>query len=236
MTLPFGASLLDIAALGWFIVFWAGYTLYADNPHKGSKTLVTGLHDYRVRWMRRMLERSLRMPDVQLVAALARSHSLFASTSILILAGLMTLLGTIDIVHAVISGLSFAIVASKEMLEIKVLVLAFVFIHAFFKFVWSLRQFNYLMVLMGSAPAAEEKRTAEYKAFPGQAAELLTRAVNTFNRGLRAYYFGMAALAWFIHPIAFMMATIWIVAILYRREFRSKTLKTFTDPVSGPKG
>ena len=29
----------------------------------------------------------------------------------------------------------------------------------------------------------------------------------SFNRGLRAYFFGLAALAWFIRPWAFVLAT-----------------------------
>ena len=43
-----------------------------------------------------------------------------------------------------------------------------------------------------------------------------------FNLGLRAYYFGMALLAWFIHPVAFAAASVWVVLVLYRREFSSE--------------
>jgi uncharacterized membrane protein len=43
--------------------------------------------------------------------------------------------------------------------------------------------------------------------------------------GLRTYYFSLALLVWFIHPVAFMITTTWVVAVLYRREFHSKTLK-----------
>jgi len=229
MNLPFGASVADIIAIAWFFGLWSAYTFYADRPRKGTKTLVTGLHAYRVRWMKRMLERSLRMQDVQIVSSLALSHSLFASTAILIIAGLATVLGAIDLAYKISQESSFFIVTTKEMLEIKVFTLSFVFIHAFFKFVWSLRQFNYLKVLIGSAPPPEDAGTPIYESFPAQAAALMTAAVNTFNQGLRAYYFGLAALAWFIHPMALMAATLWIVVKLYRREFRSRTLRTFTD-------
>ena len=50
-------------------------------------------------------------------------------------------------------------------------------------------------------------------------------AANQFNFGLRAYYFGMAMLGWFIHPWLFMLVTAGVVLVLYRREFHSDVLK-----------
>ena len=44
------------------------------------------------------------------------------------------------------------------------------------------------------------------------------------NDGLRAYYFALAVLSWFLHPVAFMLATAWVTAVLYRREFLSRAL------------
>jgi uncharacterized membrane protein len=33
--------------------------------------------------------------------------------------------------------------------------------------------------------------------------------------GLRAYFFGLAALAWFIQPWALVLASSWVVLVLY---------------------
>ena len=49
-------------------------------------------------------------------------------------------------------------------------------------------------------------------------------AAETFNDGLRAYYFSFALLAWFVSPMAMVIATVIVVAILYSREFRSEVL------------
>ena len=49
-------------------------------------------------------------------------------------------------------------------------------------------------------------------------------AAETFNDGLRAYYFSFAAIGWFFSPLVFMVATLCVVYILYRREFRSEVL------------
>ena len=58
---------------------------------------------------------------------------------------------------------------------------------------------------------------------------MLGLAAETFNSGLRAYYFSFAAMAWFFSPLAFLMATILVVAILYSREFRSDVLQVLND-------
>ena len=50
-------------------------------------------------------------------------------------------------------------------------------------------------------------------------------SAENLNEGLRAYYFSMAALAWFFHPWLFFLATALVVFILYQREFHSRTLE-----------
>jgi uncharacterized membrane protein len=47
-------------------------------------------------------------------------------------------------------------------------------------------------------------------------------AAREMNRGLRAYYFSIAALSWFVSPLLFMISTGIIVVVLYRREFHSE--------------
>jgi uncharacterized membrane protein len=49
-------------------------------------------------------------------------------------------------------------------------------------------------------------------------------AAETFNDGLRAYYFAFAAIAWFFSPLFFIAATCGVVYILYQREFGSDVL------------
>lgn len=179
--------------------------------------------------MIRMLERDNRMADVNIVIAHMRSAMLFASITILILAGVVTILGNLGKAREVISELSFATSASQEMWEIKAFVLMFIFIYAFFKYAWCLRQFNFILIFIGAAPLPEEVNARERKDYPDRGARLMHRAVNAFNRGLRAYYFGLATLAWFIGPVYMAFAGVWVVAVLYRRDFRSVILKTLQE-------
>ena len=76
----------------------------------------------------------------------------------------------------------------------------------------------------------------ERKAFASRAARVLSLAANQFNFGLRSYYFGMAMLTWFISPWLFMVVSVGVVLILYRREFHSDVLEVmvFTPTESAP--
>ena len=38
---------------------------------------------------------------------------------------------------------------------------------------------------------------------------------------MRSYYFGLAALAWIVHPLALVAASLFVMRELHRREFRS---------------
>ena len=73
---------------------------------------------------------------------------------------------------------------------------------------------------------AEETITwsEEAEAHAQRTVAIVDRASRHFNRGLRAYFFALAALAWFVHPWLMIMAATWVVFVLYRREFRSKAL------------
>lgn len=227
------ATLFDFIGVSIFFASWIGYTLYADN-HTSTPTLITIMHNHRIAWMQRLLERDNRIVDTQILGLTMRNVALFASISVLILGGSLAILGSLEKVRGLASDLSFIQQTSKAMWEIKILVLATIFIHAFFKFAWSLRQFNYTATLLGAAPllATEE----EYKDIPESLASLGSLAVRSYNQGIRTYYFGLAALTWFLHPLLMGFAGVWIVLVMYRREFRSRTLKVLLQAERARKG
>lgn len=221
--------LIDVVAFLWFMTSWAGYTLYADRIWGTRRPAAQVIHDYRVRWMARMLQRDNRMADVSIVTAHMRAGILFSSISILLMAGVMALLGNLAKARELASDLSFAVAASREMWEIKVIVLLLIFVYAFFKYVWCIRQFNFSLVFIGAAPLPDEVTDHDRENFPERGANLVERGIVTFNRGLRAYYFALAMLAWFIGPVYLAVAAVWVVAVLFRRDFRSQTMQTLIE-------
>jgi len=174
--------------------------------------------------MAQMLSRDNRIVDIQILRSLGGSASFFASTSILVLAGLIAVLGATDKAIELLRDFPFSISVSRELWEVKVLTLIVVFIYAFFKFGWAMRQLNYCSIMVGSV-GSNENVTDDDRERAKNAANVATIASTHTNRGIRAYYFGLALLAWHIHPFALIVSTLTVVLVLYRREFHSRTLR-----------
>jgi uncharacterized membrane protein len=216
--------LSDLLALALFVVAWVGFSLYTDHGSRRDKTLSAVVSAHRLRWMRVLVERDNRVADSTIIGNLMRSVSFFASTSILILGGLLALFGSLDHSYAVMRELPFVTDGGKVVFEVKVALLVVIFVYTFFKFTWSIRQFNYCCIAMAGAPAVAAP-AAEKEVFARFAARINELGARSFNEGMRGYYFALASLVWFFHSYAFMAASVGVIAVLYRREFHSKTLK-----------
>ncbi|TQV71641.1 DUF599 domain-containing protein [Aliikangiella marina] len=221
-------SLLDWIALGFFLICWSGYALFASRFQEKVPNISKNLSQLRGLWMKSLIERDIRIADATTLGILQRTVTFFASTTILILAGLLAVLGASEKVMKLAQALPFVAEHTQSAWELKILVLVIIFIYAFFKFSWSVRQYNFALVIFGAAPKPGSANADEYASHSN---DLLTAANNSFNFGLRSYNFAMAILAWFVHPILFMLLTAWVVAILYRREFHSRTLKAMRGAI-----
>ncbi len=224
----FELAWLDLVAMAWFLLAWLGYGGLADRA-RGPRNLASVMHDYRRLWLRRMLERENRMVDMQIIGNLMSSVSFFASTAMFIIAGLMAVLGARSQAMAVLAELPFTVRTSPLLWDLKVLLLIVVFVYAFFKFTWAVRHYNYCLILVGSVRNPEAVDEAD-SAIAERAAVIATATGRHFNRGMRAYYFGLAALSWFLQPWLFIALTVWVILVLYRREFRSRLLHTLGQP------
>jgi uncharacterized membrane protein len=185
--------------------------------------------------MTEMLARELRMVDIQIVGNLLRSLGFFASTAILLVAGLIAVLGASEQAVQTLAVLPFAAPATEAAWHVKVLLLVTIFVYAFFKFAWAFRLTNNCSILIGAAPAAPaDPKPAE--AHAKRAAAIIGLAAFHLNRGLRGYFFALAALAWFLHPAIFALAATWVVLVLYRRDFRSRALRAVraTEETAAP--
>ena len=215
--------ILDYIAIAWFFLCWAGYNRYSEGIRFGRVNLVSEMAARREEWMQKMLLRDSRIVDFQILQSLGNSTSFFASTSILILAGLIAVLAANEQAIEIIDALPFAASVNQEIWICKVLLLIFIFIYAFFKFGWAMRQFIYCAIMVGSVGSNAEF-TKEDSAKAKNAARVASLASTHTNRGIHAYYFGLALLAWHIHPLGLILSSLVVVAVLYRREHHSRLL------------
>ena len=117
-------SVLDIGALLWLMCLWYGYGRFAYYRAKSSdQNLSAVMNQLRRRWMEQMIKRDMRVPDASLISNLERNVTFLASTSLLILAGLLTALAATDTIAAVLEDVPFYRESSPFLIHIKFFIL-----------------------------------------------------------------------------------------------------------------
>ncbi|ALN73251.1 DUF599 domain-containing protein [Aureimonas sp. AU20] len=219
-------QILDPANLVALLTFSLGWTIYAyavDGSALSRRGLSRRMNMQREAWMYTMLRRDLRMIDTAIMTGLQQGTGFFASACIFAIGGCFALMGSADHIATVVTDLPLQGTFDRALLESKLLGLVTIFVFAFFKFGWAYRLFNYCTILIGAVPMAREA-----EADP-EAAELAVRralrmnqiAARHFNSGLRAIFFAMAYLGWFISPWVLIATTLTVILILARRQFYS---------------
>ncbi len=218
---------IELLALAYFFLLWAGYARYARYRARRDTqlSLSRALRRHREAWGRRYLRRSMRMTDASLLANQERVVGFFASTTLLLMAAVLTALTTSGQIAEITSHIPFAEHQSSGQIEAKLALLLLILIYAFFKVTWSLRQYGFAAVVMGSAPEPEENLTpAQCDEFAQNFARLMDCAGHDNNSCLRAYYFSLSVVCWLSGTIAFLAATTITVFVLYNREFSSNAV------------
>lgn len=206
----------DWAALVLFFICWLGYgpILKFIGRHGGS--LNEDMTHVRKAWMSSMTSREMKLIDSQLMGHSINSASFFASTNLLLIAAVASVLFGGE---AALKG--FAFVGAEQvpvrMLEAKLALVLICLTRGFLDFIWALRQMNYALALIGAAPEIHHK--TDRKAFGEAAAELLNPALSSFSQGVRGYYFALAAAAWLFGPLWLALGVASSFSLLiYRQE------------------
>jgi uncharacterized membrane protein len=221
---------LDLIAVVVFFGTWIAYQVLFDGIWRRPNSVNALLFVMRREWMRQLLHRENRIVDSTLVGHTMHSAAFFASTTMLVLAGLIGVLGSADEVYTTGSDLSLLLSGGQRLFEFKMLLLIGIFIYAFFKFTWALRQYNYFCAVIGSAPPGN-REGVDIEAYARRMAGVLTSAVRQINAGVRAYYFAFAAMGWFVHPYLLIGATVFMALILARRQLGSPMAKALQEHV-----
>jgi uncharacterized membrane protein len=220
----------DWAAVLLFFAGWVGYAVFAKRRSTLQPSLLDTTNHIRRQWMLQSTYREVRVVDGIVIQSLSSSPSFFASTTILIIGGLLAVLGTTEKASELVREIPFAARTSVLVFDLKIVLLLGIFVYAFFRFTWSLRQYTFGALLVASIPERDDlvamgaAGEAVRQSFADRAGRVVGMAAETFNDGLRAYYFAFAAIGWFFTPLVFVLATAGVVYILYQREFRSDVL------------
>lgn len=218
---------LDVVALLALVAAWVGYPRLLHLLGRRRASINHMMLRVRVAWMRRMLAREPRITDAALIGHVIHSVAFFASATILVTGLLLGALANADRIAEITAPIALA--GPMTGLSVRLLLGAQVaiLIAAFLAFTWSLRQFNYVVALIGAAPPPAEPDSAPRLA--AAIGHVLSLASASFNAGLRGYYFALAGLAWFVHPLLVPPATLAVLAILLRRQLHSPVRESLAD-------
>jgi uncharacterized membrane protein len=227
MSLDAIAPPLDLAALVYFALAVFIYRLIVARRAKTGGGLLGAIQEQRVNWMLNMARREQRMLDAILLGSLSQGNAFFASTSAIAVGGLAATLGSGEKLQAMLAHLPYASPTTPLILEAKQLLIMGIFIYAFFKFAWAFRISHYGSIMIGATPIydPDPAHSAACARHAERTAGLIGVAAEHTNSGLRSFYHAIAAIAWFFHPLLFMLATTWVILILARRDFFSRTLR-----------
>ncbi len=209
----------DYAALTLLFVAWIGVGFVIENPGKrGSVSHLTA--EYRRVWMEQMVTRDPRIFDSQILGILRQGTAFFASACMIAIGGMLALIGNAERLAGVAQDLTLD-TAPIIVWELKLLVVILLAVNGFLKFVWSHRLFGYCAVIMAAVP----NDPADPAAYPRarKAAALNITAARSYNKGLRSIYFAMAATAWLLGAVPLILAVLFTLAVVYRREFASQS-------------
>jgi uncharacterized membrane protein len=139
-------------------------------------------------WIGVLYERDPRMVGTSMIAKFGRSATFFASSSLLIIAGLVTAIASTDKAITFLSHLPFLQHIDRQVWELGILLKLSILADDFFTFSWCMRQWGFASILVGSAPLADgHSGHTEGREHHGEAlARVVWLAIYNFNLGLRA--------------------------------------------------
>ena len=216
---------IDWLALVLFLAGWAGYAVFARRRSRRRPSFLASSNRVRRQWMLQTTSREVRVLDGVVVQQMTATSSFFASTTILIIGALVAVLGATEQASELVRELPFAARTSLLVFDLKLLVLGAIFVYAFFRFTWSIRQYSIGVLMVAAVPeAAAITDEAQRQSFADRAGRVMGLAAESFNDGLRAYYMSFAAASWIVSPWVMLAVTATVIGVLYRREFRSEVL------------
>lgn len=214
----FGLSALDMAALAAFILAWLACEPMIRAIGRRRSALNADLDVMRAAWMRAMTRREIRMVDSQLLGHTINSASFFASANLILIAAVG---GVLFGGEAALRNLpEVGVAASTRVLEVKFALISICLARGLLDFIWAIRQLNYTVALVGAAPPYDSDPDL-LDAYSLTAAEVLNPAMHGFNRGVRVYYFALAAGAWLVHPMLLGIGALMAICLLAWRQAAS---------------
>jgi uncharacterized membrane protein len=165
----------------------------------------------RTAWVETMMASG--KPDVISVQTLRNSTmaaTFLASTSVLLILGVMTLSGQGDKLGSAWHALNIFGAKNTELFIFKVILLLLDLFTVFFSFTLAVRVYNHVGYMINVPLSLNHKSIS-----PQHVAEHLNRAGRYYSIGMRAFYFIIPLVFWLFGPHFMLISTVMLIVVLY---------------------
>lgn len=203
------------------LICYFAYNLVVPQIEKLRPSLSTIMNMQRRRWVSNATRRETPF-DAILSGNIMGSVSFLASTAVLLILAIFAVFGQVPALMDALASLSLDRTYTALDVQLHLVVMLAMFVLAFFAFTLSLRQFNHFCIMLGAldheSPASEEEIDA--------ITAMNALGARNFNSGVRAYYFSVSTVAWFVSEWLPIVVTLLTIGILAHREFFSSAHRT----------
>jgi uncharacterized membrane protein len=208
-SLPYTYDLVSFAASTLLII---SYHLFLRRKIKKNPTYTVQTINAiaRTAWVETIMRERRDVLAVQTLRNSTMAATFLASTSVLLIIGVLTLSES-DKLQTSWHALNAFGAKHPELWLIKILSLLMDLFVAFFSFSMSIRIFNHVGYMINVPLELKHKMIT-----PAHVATHLNRAGNFYSIGMRAYYFTVPLVFWLFGPHFMFVSTIGLLIALYR--------------------
>lgn len=182
----------------------------------------------RTAWVETVMKEGKDILAVQTLRNSTMAATFLASTSVLLIIGVITLSGQGDKLENTWHALNIMGSKHSELWLSKLLILLLDLFVAFFNFSMAVRVFNHVGYMINVPLALNHKMIS-----PAHVAIHLNRAGKFYSNGMRAYYFTVPLVFWLFGPHFMLLSTLGLIVVLYRLDRAPKVLATDYSETSG---
>ncbi len=203
------------------LLAYIAYNVIVPQVEKVRPSLSVIMNMQRRRWVANATRRESPF-DAILSGNIMGSVSFMASTSVLLVLAVFAVFGQLPALMEALDSLSLDRSYSVFDVQVHLVVMLAMFVQAFFAFTLSLRQFNHFCIMLGALDHDRVTSDEEIDAI----ARMNGLGARNFNSGIRAYYFSVATVAWFVSEWLAVAVCLTTILILAHREFFSSSHRT----------
>lgn len=207
--------LFDVLGLVLSLVAIITYQLYLrwrDRVNPTASALY-GMNAARAAWVEGVMRDGRDILAVQTLRNSTMASTFMASTAILLIIGVLTLSAQGDKMSGTWHYLNVLGQHTADIWLLKLLVMLFDLLFAFFAFCLSIRLYHHIGYQINT-PADLRREVTQ----PAHVGAELNRAAIFYRVGMRAYYFTVPLLFWLFGPVLMVVATGLLVFFLYHLD------------------